>query len=188
MSKEIIEFFKLVGLLKKLPRSGWKTKVGVENPESVADHVFRTAVLAMVFGDLKKLDTEKMIRMALLHELQEIFIGDLIPEEKKRIPKEELRKREFKAMNRILSHLPKNMKNKYLKLWEEFENEKSEEGKVVKDLEKLELVFQALEYEKEGYKKEDLNEFYDSAKSELKYPETKKIFELLIEERPKSKN
>ncbi|MEM5772607.1 MAG: HD domain-containing protein [Candidatus Aenigmatarchaeota archaeon] len=76
MNEELIEFFKTIGKLKKIERTGWVTNVGIENPESVAEHSFRSAVLCMIFSDIKKLDTEKMVRMALIHDLAEALIGD----------------------------------------------------------------------------------------------------------------
>lgn len=179
--KDILEFTRVVGQLKKIDRSGWDSKVGVKNPESVADHIFRSAVLAMVFGDIKNLDTERMMRMALLHELEEIIIGDLVPEEQRKIPN--LQEKKLEAVNKILSHLPPKIKNKYLELWVEFEEEKSEEAKIVKELEKLELAIQAMEYEKEGYKRKDLNEFYEFVKVRLKNLEIKRMFEFLTKER-----
>ncbi|MGI0059463.1 MAG: HD domain-containing protein, partial [Nitrosotalea sp.] len=46
----LFDFFYLASELKKVQRSGWKNKVGVEHPESVADHSYGTAIMAMVFS------------------------------------------------------------------------------------------------------------------------------------------
>ena len=77
----LFDFFYIVLELKKTPRKGWKEKIDVLHPESVADHSFSAAVMAMIFSDLKKLDTEKMLKMALLHDLSESITGDFTPEE-----------------------------------------------------------------------------------------------------------
>jgi putative hydrolase of HD superfamily len=131
---------------------------------------------------MRGLNTEKMMRMALLHELQEIIVGDLTPEEKNKISEEELKQREIAAIRQILSHLPHKLQKKYTDLWKEMESGKSKESKLIKELDKLELVFQASEYEREGYSKEKLNEFYEFSKERLKDPELIKIFELLKKE------
>ena len=66
----ILEFLRAVGGLKGLTRRGW-LEAGIKNPESVAEHSYRTAVLAMILADLQGLDAEKAIRMALLHDMAE---------------------------------------------------------------------------------------------------------------------
>jgi len=51
--KESIGFILQAGILKNLPRTGWLLR-GIKNPESVADHSYRTALLSMLLGDLLK--------------------------------------------------------------------------------------------------------------------------------------
>ena len=149
-----MEFSKLVGKLKKIDRTGWVTRIGIKNPESVADHSFRTAILAMIIGDMKKLDTEKMMRMSLLHDLQEIVMGDWDLFKKERLGFDNFEKREKESIKEVLKKLPKDLERKYLDIWEEFHGGKSEEARIVKNIDKLEFVIQALEYERDGYEKE----------------------------------
>ena len=99
----LFDFFYIVSELKKTPRKGWKDKVGIEHPESVADHSYSAAVMAMVFSDLKKLDTKKILKMALLHDLSESITGDFTPEEISKNNKKEI---EDQTMKEILSKLP----------------------------------------------------------------------------------
>ena len=68
MNNRFVDFAENVSKLKRIARKGWVSQVGVEKPESVADHSFACAILAMCLGDLKGLDTEKLIRLALLHD------------------------------------------------------------------------------------------------------------------------
>lgn len=101
----LIDFLSIVGRLKRLPRTGW-VEAGIKEPESVADHSFRTAVLAMIPADLEGLDSDKVMRMALLHDLAEVETGDLTPDQKSErggaYASEERR-----ASGRVLSPLPK---------------------------------------------------------------------------------
>jgi putative hydrolase of HD superfamily len=64
------------GKLKELKRTGW-VESGILEPESVADHSYRTTLLAMILSDQKGLDTLKTVKMALLHDLVESVTGDL---------------------------------------------------------------------------------------------------------------
>ncbi len=77
----IEEFFKITTNLKKIPRKGWTTKLGISSPESVADHTFSMSTIAMVLSDLQKLDTQKVLKMSLLHDIAESITGDLTPDD-----------------------------------------------------------------------------------------------------------
>ena len=70
------KFSEAVGKLKTLKRAGWTSHVGIKSSESVPEHSFRSAVLAMCIGDLANVDAEKLIRMLLLHDVQEALTGD----------------------------------------------------------------------------------------------------------------
>jgi len=182
--KEMIKFCKIVGKLKKTKRTGWITRIGIKDPESVADHTFRTAVLAMLVADLKGMDTEKMMRMALLHDVGEAIIGDwdaIKTELEGRL--EEKQRKENEALHEILSLLPKEIKDKYAKLWEEIVKRETPESKLLKELDKLEFLIQAAEYEKEGYDKEKLEFSWKNEKKNIKDSDLVKIVELLEKER-----
>ena len=77
----LLNFFQKVLDLKNIPRQGWKDKLQTDNVESVAEHTYSTAIMSMIYSDLHELDTEKIIKMALLHDLSESIIGDLTPDE-----------------------------------------------------------------------------------------------------------
>ncbi len=59
------KFFQKVLELKYVPRQGWKGKLEINNPESVAEHSYSTAVISMILSDLEGLNTEKIVKMAL---------------------------------------------------------------------------------------------------------------------------
>ena len=99
----IEKFFEKVLELKNVPRQGWKEKLEIDNPESVADHSYSTTVLSMILSDMKGLDSEKIIRMSLLHDLAESIIGDITPDH---ITKNEKITKENHAIKQILKNLP----------------------------------------------------------------------------------
>jgi len=107
-------FFEYVLNLKTKPRRGWQKKLGLKNPESVADHAYCVAAIAMVLSDSKKLDSEKILKMAILHDLAESITGDLTPEDG---PKQ---KKEDAAMKKILSTLNPPLRKQYWLLWNQY--------------------------------------------------------------------
>ena len=173
----IEDFLKISANLKTIPRQGWIDKAGIQSPESVADHVFSTTIMAMIFGDLFKLDTPKLIKMALLHDLSESITGDITPE---KISKEEKIKLENDTINKILKNLPKNLQENYLEIWNEVIENNSIESKLLHEIDKLEMVLQATIYSK-SFENESFSVFLDSAKSVIQNPELKKIFNSLTE-------
>lgn len=183
MLEDVVEFSKLVGKLKKTQRTGWVTRIGMENPESVADHTFRTAILAMIIADMKKLDAEKMIRMALLHDLQEVVMGDWDVFAKKKLGFENFKRKEKESIRKVLSELPKNLEKKYLEIWEEFHENKTEEAKLVNNIDKIEFVIQAMEYEKDGQDKKKFEHLWKLMKKKFEDSDLKEDFGLLEKER-----
>ncbi|MGI0072517.1 MAG: HD domain-containing protein [Nitrosotalea sp.] len=169
----LFDFFYLVSELKKVPRKGWKEKVGIDKPESVADHSFGMAIMAMIFSDIKELDTEKIVKMALLHDLAESITGDFIPNE---ISKENKKIVENDSMEDILSKLPSNIVTQYREIWREFQEGKTGESILLHDIDRLEMAVQATKYFSEGHPKEKLQEFIESARKEIK---SKELLEVL---------
>jgi 5'-deoxynucleotidase len=170
----LFDFFYAASELKKVSRKGWKEKVGVSNPESVADHSYGTAIMAMIFSDSKNLDTEKMMKMALLHDLAESITGDFIPGE---IAKENKTIVENQAMKDMLSNLPSHLANKYLLLWKEYGDGISQESILIHEIDHLEMAVQAAKYFGEGFPKEKLQEFVESARKEIKSKEILEVFD-----------
>lgn len=75
--KKILKFFISTAKSKRIVRTGWKMKK-IKNPESVAEHSFQLSVMAMIFADQFNLDKEKLIKMAILHDLGEVVTGDVV--------------------------------------------------------------------------------------------------------------
>lgn len=172
----LFDFFYLASELKRVPRTGWKNKVGIEHPESVADHSYGTALMAMIFSDIHNLDTEKILKMALLHDLAESITGDFMPGE---ISTENKRTAENEAMQEILAKLPENIVIKYQSIWNEYTRADTAESVLLHDIDKLEMAIQAMKYSSEGFSNEKLGLFIDSAKKEIKSKELLDILDTL---------
>jgi len=171
----LVDFFRMSGRLKRIPRSGW-VNVGIDSPESVADHTFRTAILCMIFSDLEGLDELKMLQMALIHDLPEVITGDLTPSERTSMAK----KREEDAMKKLLCLLPERQRVKYGNVWREYEECKTAEAKAVRQLEKLEMALQAKEYERAELTKESLERFFKSAEKVIASPTIKTLLSHIL--------
>lgn len=147
---DLIKFSRIVGKLKRLKRSGWVLN-NITNPETVAEHSFRLAILAMVIAPKMGVDQLKVVKMALVHDIGEAEIGDIIVSDGEKIlndPKVKV-ENERKALNQILSLVDTK---EYIKLFDEFEEQNTPEAKLVKQLDKIEMGIQALEYEEQDDK------------------------------------
>ncbi len=148
IDNDILAFYMKYNQLKNIYRQGWlKVRIGLEHREkceSVADHSFSVALLALTIIEKNKLnlDTFKCIKMGIIHELGEIYAGDFTPFDN--ITKEEKHVKEKEAIMRVLEGMDRD--NDFFELWEEFEKVESNEAKFIKNVDQLEFLLQACAY------------------------------------------
>ena len=168
-------FWQYAYALKREPRKGWQKKVD-KRVESVADHSFGVALLALYEGERRGLDLEKIIKLALIHDLEEAIIGDLTPSDEAKLGAGRVERGRYKAIRKLLSKLPAKSRPAYLRLWIDLRERRSKEARLVHQLDKMEMAFQAKEYGKlTGQRK--MRDFYESAGREISDPLLKKAFE-----------
>jgi len=168
--KNVLEFLLNAGKLKEIPRTGF-VWLGIKNPETIAQHIFRVVFLNWVLGTrvTPKINLEHVIKISLVHDLCEVYAGDMTPywgllpkDEKKkiemlkrwvRLPKEvkERRdkikfKKEEKSLQRLIKDLPFKIRKEIESYWLEYERMISREGRFSKQGDKVETLLQALEY------------------------------------------
>ena len=175
----ILDFFKTAANLKKISRQGWIDKLSLDTPESVADHSYSMAVISMVISDLGNYNSEKIIKMVLLHDLAESKIGDHTPEQ---LSKEKKNTLENNAFNEIIKNLPDLIKSQYLQIWQEYQENTSLESKLVHQIDKLEMVLQANIYKKDGHSQKKLESFFKSAKIDITDTKLKELFTEIIKD------
>ncbi len=168
----LVDLFNNIINLKNIQRKGWIDKIGVKHPESVADHSYSMTLMAMIISELQGLDTYKIVKMSLLHDLAESKIGDLTPGE---ISKEKKLKMENNEMSNIFDMLPGELEKNYRDVWNEFVLAQSDESIFVHEMDKLEMVFQAKYYMDEGFSKEKIQQFIDTANKEINNKELKEL-------------
>ena len=164
----LLELFLETAGLKRVPRAGWFQR-GVAHVESVAEHSFGTAFVAMALADLvnsemdhdsgqRLLNLEKVLAMALLHDLAEVRLTDLPASAVKLIPGAVKSEAEATAIGDLLAPLP--AAGQWQDLWQEFEEQASPEGRLVRDADKLEMMVQCLRYEQAGSR--GLDEYWEA--------------------------
>lgn len=172
----MLRFFHLAGRLKETARAGWGLR-GIGDPESVADHTFRVCLLALVLSRRAEppLDRERCLALALVHDLAECIVGDITPYDG--ISTGEKHRREGEAMARFAGMLGDD---ELPRLWEEYQAGETPEARFVKDLDKLETVLQAAEYE--GARGAELNEFSEMGEGRAWLPVTRELYAALRRE------
>lgn len=153
-----IDFLMLCQRLKTTKRAGWVNH-GLKETESIADHMHRMAVMAIIAADIPGLNKDKCVKMAVVHDIAEAIVGDITPSDG--IPKEEKSRRERAAIEEMCDLLGGGLAAEEVKnLWLEYENNSTLEANLVKDFDKVEMILQALEYETTQGK--GLDDFYES--------------------------
>ncbi len=133
--------------LKVTPRGGWAVR-GLTDVESVADHSFGVAFVALTLAELiaEPVDREKLLAIALIHDLPESAITDIPTPALRYFPAGAKRQAELSALADILVGLP--FAERLREWWQEFEDRASVEGRLVRDADRLELLLQAHVYER----------------------------------------
>ncbi len=133
----IIDFLFEIGMLKRTPRSGWQF-LGTGS-ESVAEHAFRTSLIAFALARLTPdVDADRVIRMALLHDLPEARTGDLNYMNQRYVQADERA-----AARDLSSGLP--FAGELIELLEEYREGSTPEAVLAHDADQLELLLQLKE-------------------------------------------
>eukprot|EP00199_Chlamydomonas_sp_CCMP681_P006456 CAMPEP_0119116108 /NCGR_PEP_ID=MMETSP1180-20130426/52105_1 /TAXON_ID=3052 ORGANISM="Chlamydomonas cf sp, Strain CCMP681" /NCGR_SAMPLE_ID=MMETSP1180 /ASSEMBLY_ACC=CAM_ASM_000741 /LENGTH=199 /DNA_ID=CAMNT_0007105223 /DNA_START=102 /DNA_END=701 /DNA_ORIENTATION=+ len=154
-----VDFLFLLQKLKTTPRTGW-VKRGVQQPESIADHMYRMGMMALIVGPDAGVNINRCIKMGIVHDVAEAIVGDITPY--CNVAPEEKHRLEMDAISQIKAMLGEGTSaaQEISELWHEYEANQSKEAKLVKDFDKLEMIIQAHEYEQDQGKA--LQEFFDS--------------------------
>jgi putative hydrolase of HD superfamily len=166
--------------LKKLKRTGWEM-VGIQNGESVAEHSYAIIILALMYAEEFGCEKDKLVKMALIHDLGESRIGDLVTDigNTEVLSKAEKEKIETEAVKDLVEG-----NQELVKLYLEFIEGNTKEARILSQLDKYEMMLQAFEYEKAGdVSNEKIQEFWDYADSFFKGKELEKLYLKLKSER-----
>ena len=146
--ENVVNFYVLCNKLKDVIRTGWKDwNVTRERLESVAEHIFGVQMLALaMYSEYEyDVDIKKVILMLAIHELEEIYIGDLTMFQ---ISREEKERLGHEAIEKVLSYLLSKKELKELII--EFDSRNSKESKFAYFCDKLECDIQSKLYDLEN--------------------------------------
>jgi putative hydrolase of HD superfamily len=132
---KILGFIEEIEKLKHIKRIN--TLSDVSRQESDAEHSWHLAMIILLLKDELgvKFDVEKAIKMALVHDLVEIYTGDGWASNEKE--KQEKEAKEKQSAEKLFSTLPTDLKKEIEGYWQEYEEMKTEESKIVKALDKI---------------------------------------------------
>ena len=181
--ENLVDLFELAGKLKQTERTGWTTQLGIRKPESVADHSYRCAIMGLFLSNETRTDILRLVQMLLLHDLHESVIGDLDKPTKIRMGPERVRDIEDEAVSQVASALPDGLRREYASVWHEFMEGATPEAVLATDIDKLEMALQALEYQRQGYSRAKLEEFWRHVDENIKTPVGQQILRALKKRR-----
>ena len=143
--KNLTKFLFELGMLKRVKRSGWWL-AGVENPETIAEHNARAAVIAFILAKMEGADADHTAIMCLIHDVPEVRTSDIHKVGARYINFEEAEKKSRREQLLGLPYCPE-----FLQLLEEMAEKKTKEAIIAKDADYLECLIQAREYQDIGY-------------------------------------
>ncbi len=152
--------------LKRLDRTGWVLRGLPPGAESVASHSYGVALTAMMLADEcaargVEVDAGRALRMALLHDLQETRTGDMPRTVAEYYGAEARRAAERAAFDDVMRGAGERRAALYAELHEDYESRASVEARLVKAADVIDLLAQALAFERAGAR--GLGEFWEGA-------------------------
>ena len=169
-NENIYDFFAESGLLKRVKRSGWWV-VGIKDPESVADHCYRCAVIGYVLAKMEQADAHSVTMMCLFNDLHEARINDA---HKVASTYLNYREAENKAFFDQIENLPKSISSEMADWRKQYIKQENLESIIARDADIFECLMQAKEYSDQGNTQAKL--FFKKAPSFLKTKSAKKLW------------
>ena len=160
------EFLRAIDALKRTRRAGW-VREGVRDAESVADHSWGVALLALLLPLPVDVDRDRLVALAVIHDLAEARVGDLVPGA---IDPAEKHRREAAAIAALAALLPADSADRLVGLWAEYEAGVTPAARLAKDLDRLEMLLQADAYAAAG-NPGPMPSFWQSERNRIADPE-----------------
>lgn len=159
-----------VGILSKTPRSGFHF-LG-SGQQSVSEHITRTIYAGYILSMMEKdINTDKVLKMCLLHDLAEARTSDL-----NYIHQKYVQRQEEKAVHDLAESLP--FGEDILKTLEEYEQRKTPEALIAKDADNIEWIISLKEQADIGNTR--ALEWIPSAIKRLKTESAKKLADQIV--------
>jgi len=156
--KNLVSFFFEIGNLRKVIRAHQQALLSFDLSDTIASHSFRVALIGYFLAKELKADTDKVLKMCLLHDLEETRSSDhnWVHKRYVKIFEDEIRRGQLKE-------LPGG--KEMLELAKEYHKRKTLEAKIAKDADLLDEIFLLREYAWQG-NKEAVDWLKDKRKSQ----------------------
>ncbi|MEV0577046.1 HD domain-containing protein [Streptomyces sp. RTGN2] len=148
------------GTLKNTRRTGW-WMAGVSDPESVAEHSWRTSLIASIIAKLEGADPARAAFLAVWHDTQETRTGDVNHVGKKYAPAGDPQA----VTADQTAGMPEPLASTVRELVAEYEAKESPEAICARDADKLECMLQGIEYKAQGY--ENAQRWIDNSRGRI---------------------
>lgn len=183
------EFLKKINKLKRTPRMGWlESGIGFSEAEDVAQHSFETATITLVLADLLEgeIDSERALKMAVIHDWAESITGDFSRDMASQIGENVEKRIEEKAMEDLLSCNVIKGEN-YLRIWKEYTKRETRESRMVFVADRLSILIEASRLFEEGERSKKLGKIWKAVREEIsryteQIPELEELLKELDEE------
>ncbi|MGW0748400.1 HD domain-containing protein [Streptomyces sp. NPDC002587] len=142
----VAHFLYEAGTLKHSRRTGW-WMAGVNDPESVAEHSWRTSLIASIIAKLEGADPARAAFLAVWHDTQETRTGDV-----NHLGKKYATSVDPQAVTADqTAGMPDVLASTIRELVAEYEGKDSPEALCARDADKVECMLQGIEYKAQGY-------------------------------------
>ncbi|MFE2360105.1 HD domain-containing protein [Streptomyces virginiae] len=169
----VARFLYEAGTLKHARRTGW-WMAGVSNPESVAEHSWRTSLIASIIAKLEGADPARAAFLAVWHDTQETRTGDV-----NHLGKKYATSADPEAVTADqTAGMPAVLASAIQDLVAEYEGKDSPEAVCARDADKLECMLQGIEYKAQGY--QAAQRWIDNSQARLTTPTGKRLAEELL--------
>lgn len=146
--KKITNFLFELGMLSREKHAGYYL-IGVENPDSIAEHSWRASVIAYILADLEGANPEKSACMCLIHDIEESRLRDLHKVSARYMDSQKAKEMAFEEQ---MANLSESVRKKWNQYNRQFNQRDVQEGIVARDADWLEMALKAREYVCLGYK------------------------------------
>ena len=143
MGTEIIELLNFLQEAEKLKTTLRHSWLSSGRQESVAEHTWRTTLMALVLQDkIPQININRVIKLLIVHDIGEIDEGDIPAFDTKKKQWAFANKIEKKTVKRLAGILKNETGQRILSLWTEFFECQTAEAKLARALDKLETLIQ----------------------------------------------
>lgn len=158
MKQKLLNLFKPINSIKHIERKGWVVKGVMGVRDTIASHSLGAASLGWFLSEIEGVNSDRVIKMLLIHDFIMAYIDDLTPADGSYGDKEEI---ERKSLEKLMKNVPPQIAKEFSELICEYQEQKTKESIVAREADELDTLLQARIYSKQS-NKDILSEFLNT--------------------------